>query len=326
MGDYLSNYFGKYFGEYAFQFSLALVVLTVAIAALIVSRRRYVSSAEFKRGIEALRFEFRRSIEETRATSGRKAAAVRENLLSVIKPIDSNLADSAARLAKLEEHADAVETFMAGPQKQALEENEQIAARLTKLEQRLKAVTNELSLIEQTIDSAAVRDQDRNNSLEAVNSRLMSTQKQVDELFPRLELGEKARTDLGTLIGLFVKQLKRVNISSAETALRVADLQGLRSKVAGLEERLTSSLVREGRRSVENSTRDINDVVGDATPKMEDGVGSSETSDGSENAGVVEASTRSAEEPSDEPSLEGEGLSDRGARRETGAVKELHQA
>ena len=85
-------------------------------------------------------------------------------------------------------------------------------------------------MIEQTIDAATVRDQERNNSIEVINSRLMNTQKQVDELFPRLELGEKARADLGTLISLFVKQLKGVNINSAETAVRVAELESLDQK------------------------------------------------------------------------------------------------
>jgi hypothetical protein len=317
---------GDYLGEYTFQFGLALIVLTAAIAALIVSRRSYVRSADFKRGIEALRFEFKRSIDETRATTTRKATTIRENLLSIIKPMDSTLTDLSARLARLEEHADAVDTFMAGPQKQALEESEQIVARLTKLEQRLKAVANELSLIEQTIDGATARDQDRNNSIEAINSRLMTTQKQVDELFPRLELGENARTDLGTLISLFVKQLKRVNLNSAETALRVADLESLRSKVAGLEERLTSVVGHKDYRSTGSSTSDISDVVGDATPKTGASAGSFETNNGSENTSIVGGSPRSTEEASNEPSLEGGGLADHGSRGENGVSNELHQA
>ena len=322
LGDFLVNYVGNHLGEYAVPFGLALVVLTGAFAALIVSRRRYVRSADLKRAIEALRLDFRRSIEETRATAGRKTTAVRENLFSVIKPIDSTLADLAARLARLEEHADAVDTFMTGPQRQALEANEQIAARLTKLEQRLKAVTDELSLVEQTIDGATVRDRDRNDSIEAMNSRLINTQKQVDELFPRLELGERARIDLGTLIGLFVKQLKRVNLNSAETALRVADLESLRSKVTGLEERLTSALLGKDYGSTGDFAGDINDVVTHTTPKTGDGAGSFEASNGSGNDGVAEESPTSTEEASNEPNLKGERVS--GSRPETGVTNELH--
>ena len=129
------------------------------------------------------------------------------------------------RLAQLEERADSVEAFMAGPQKNVLQENEQIAARLRKLEQKLTALTDQISLIEQTIDGVNLRDQERNNSVEV---RLTSTEKQMDDLFPRFELGEKARADLGGLIGLFVKQLKRVNRTSTETAVRVAELESLR--------------------------------------------------------------------------------------------------
>jgi hypothetical protein len=73
-----------------------------------------------------------------------------------------------------------------------------------------------------------------------LNCRLIDAQRQADGLFSRLELGEKARDDLGSLISLFVKQLKRVNINSAEIALRVADLEALWSKVSGLEGRLGS--------------------------------------------------------------------------------------
>jgi hypothetical protein len=68
-----------------------------------------------------------------------------------------------------------------------------------------------------------------------------------------LELGEKARTDLGTLVSLFIKQLKRVNINSAETAVRVAELESLRSKVAGLEERLNAVLDQGKSRLKEDS-------------------------------------------------------------------------
>src|SRR5262249_40618334 len=151
---------------------------------------------------------------------------------------DSSMADLNVRLARLEDRADAIEAFMAGPQKQILKQNEQIDARLGKFEQRLTALTDQLSVIEQTTEGVDLRDHERNKSIEGINDRLVNTQKQVDELFPRLELGEKARTDLGTLIALFVKQLKRVNINSAETAVRVAELERLRTQVTVLEQRL----------------------------------------------------------------------------------------
>ena len=296
--------------EHVFQFVLAFIVLTAASAAWIISRRSHVKSADFKRGIEALRLEFRRSIDEARTATTRRTTANRENLLSVIRPIDLAVTDLNLRLARLEEDADAVAIFMAGPQKQALEEKQQADARLRKLEQSLKALTDQLSLIEQTIDDVTVREQESNNSIETINSHLMNTQRRVDELFPRLELGEKARADLGTLISLFVKQLKRVDINSAETVLRVADLDSLRSKVTGLEERLSSILDRENYRSTGNSTRNINDIISDATPKVGDEVGSIETNNGSENASILERPPTSTEDAPHEPSIQGRSRSD----------------
>src|SRR5262249_18635543 len=139
--------------------------------------------------------------------------------------------------------------------KQLSEERDRIAARLTSVEQQLTALIDQFSLIEQTIDGANRRDQE-------INSRLITTQSQVNELIQRLEFGEKARADLGSLVSLFIKQLKRVNINSAETAVRVAELESLRSKVAGLEERLNSLLEREKSRLKE-------DLI--FTPKADDG-------------------------------------------------------
>ena len=281
MGEY-GEYVARYLGDYAFQFSLALLAIALATAAWVVSRRRYVKPVDFKRGIDALRFEFRRSIDEVRAATARKATGVSDGLLSISKQMDSSMTDLNVRLARLEEYADTVEAFIAGPQKQVLKQNEEIDARLRKLEQRLTALTNELSLVEQTIDGEGRRDNGRNKSIEDINHRLVNTQKQVDELFPRLELGEKARADLGALFGLFVRQLKRVNINSAETALRVAELERLRTKVTGLEQRLSPTVDLDNG-SVENN----NDFIGDATPKPGSG-DINETNDAAESASTSE--------------------------------------
>src|SRR5262249_56728144 len=51
--------------------------------------------------------------------------------------------------------------------------------------------------------------------------------------------------------GLFVRQLKRVNLKSPETAVRVADLEGFRSKVSGTG----------------NSIGNSNGLISDTTPK-----------------------------------------------------------
>ena len=149
MGGF-GGYAAQYMGDYGLQFGIAVIALTAVIAAWIMSRRRYVKSAEFKRAIEALRLEFKRSIEETRAATTRKATAASANLLSAIKPIDRGVADLNMRLARVEEHAGTLEAIVAGPQKQLSEEY----ARLTSLEQRLTALTDQFSLIGQTIDGA----------------------------------------------------------------------------------------------------------------------------------------------------------------------------
>ena len=287
--------------QYAVEIGLALLALITTIAAWTVSRRRYVKAADFKRGIEALRLEFRRSLDDTRTATTKRATTIGDNFLSVIKPIDVAVTDLNLRLGKLEEHADAVSSFMAGPQRQALEDNGRIDARLTRVEQKLKTLIEQLSLLRQTIDEASIRDQEKGHSLDSLNSRLMDTQRQADGLFSRLELGEKARADLGTLVSLFIKQLKRVNVNSAETALRVADLEGLRSKVSGLEERLGPSADRDNCRSTGDLVE--NNFIRDATPKADDTVDLAETNNGGENTSTFEQSMPPSEEARDEPNV-----------------------
>jgi len=292
---------GRTLDQYAVEIGLALLVLITVTAALTISRRRYVKAADLKRGIEALRLEFRRSLDDTRTITTKRATTIGDNLLSVIKPIDVAVTDLNLRLGKLEEHADAVSSFMTGPQRQVLEENERIDARLTKVEQKLKPLIEQISSLRQTIDEASIRDQERGRSIDFLNSRLMDTQRQADGLSSRLELGEKARADLGTLVGLFIKQLKRVNVNSAETALRVADLEGLRSKVIGIEERLSSAVDRDNY----SSTGDLagNNFIRDAGPKVDGAVDLAETNNGGENTSTIEQSMPSNEEARDEPNV-----------------------
>jgi hypothetical protein len=98
---------------------------------------------------------------------------------------------------------------------------------------------------------------------------------------------------------LFVK-LKRVNMYSTETAVRVAELENLRSKVSGLEERLSATLDRENHRSAENSTTNAHADVGDAAPRTGDGAGAIEPNNES-----PEEQPTSTEEAAKEPSLNG---------------------
>jgi predicted nucleic acid-binding Zn-ribbon protein len=285
--------------DYALQFGLAVVVLTVASAAVIMSRRNYIKSADFERNIEALRLEFRRSIDATHAATIKSARTISENVVSVIQPIDSNVTDLTVRLAKLEQHADATATLLARIQKQ-LDENERIAGQL---EQNLKELTNELSFFKQTIE------QDINYSRESINSRVINTQRQVDQLLPRLVLGEKARKDLGSLINLFVKRLKKVNANTTETALRLGGLESyFRSKLGQLEERHGSILERD-----DCSTSKTEDhLVEDTTAKAADRAVPIEANTDTENAEVFERAATPVEESSNEASGQGESRSDNG--------------
>lgn len=284
---------GQFIRDYVFQVGVALIALTGVVAVWIkFRRRRYVKSVEFKRGVEALRLELRRSVDETRAAAARKAATVGDKLLSVIKPIDANVAELHVRLARLEEFANSVEAFMAGPQKN-VQDNEQIAVRLRTLEQKLTALTDQVSLIERAIDGLNRKGQEKNNAIEV---RLTSAEKQMGEFVPRLELGEKARADLGGLISLFVKQLKRVNTTSTEAAVRVAKLESLHSKVERLEQRLRSPVNNESHPPAENLTADCHADIGPTSPNPADEAGIIETNNAS-----VEDKPTSTEEPPNEP-------------------------
>jgi chromosome segregation ATPase len=359
--------------DYALRFGLALLVVIVACAAIIISRRNYAKSADSEHSIEAFRVELQRSIDAAQAAT---IKTIRDNIFSVIKTINSTVRDLSVRLARLEErvnetathiagtqnldvrlagleqHVDATATYgenldarlarleertdetathiattqsldvrlarleeradetatqIAGTQKQSLEENERIAARLAGLEQNLTALSDQLSLIKQTIDGATVREQDIKNSIEAIDSRIMNTQTRVDELFPRLALGEKALTDLGTLISLFVKRLKRVNANSTEIVQRLGDLEShFRLKFRQLEEPHSSILERKDGPSTSN----IEDLIEAATPKAADGAIPTEANTGGENSEGFERATTPGQQSSKKAIVEEEGRSD----------------
>jgi len=181
-----------------------------------------------------------------------------------------------ARLAKLKEHTGAATTQIAATQKQALEENERIAAQLVGFkrdltalndqQQNLTALSDQLSSIKQTIDETSAREQDIKNSIEAINSRVSEAQVRAEELSPRLLLEEKARKDLGTLINLFVKRLKKVNANATELALRLSDLEcRFRLKGTQLEERPILERT-ESPSTIEHLVKDAPPNAGGAAP------------------------------------------------------------
>jgi chromosome segregation ATPase len=195
--------------------------------------------------------------------------------------------NSDARLARLEASADETAIHIDGTKKQSVEQNEQIAVRLEGFEQNLVALNNQLSAIKQAIDGTTIREQD-------VNFRVISTQKRLDELFPRLVFGEKALNDLGTLISLFVRRLKKLNASSTETAPRPGEPESrVRSKARQHEEHHSSLLERNNGSSTSN-TDDHDDA---AISRTADRAVSIEAETDGENTGLSpgEVSSKEAE-------------------------------
>ncbi len=118
------------------------------------------------------------------------------------------------------------------------------------------------------------------------------------------KLEKKARADLGGLISLFVKQLKRVDMTSAEAAVRLAKLESLPSKIVGLEQRLSSPGDHASHRPTENFTNHHVEI-GHTAQNPGDDAGLIETNDGS-----AESRPTLIEEPAndtgvDMPSLSG---------------------
>jgi uncharacterized protein (DUF3084 family) len=114
--------------DFALRLGLALVVVTVACAAIIISRRNYARSADSERNLGAFRLEFQRSIDAAQAAT---IKTIRENIFSVIKTINSTVKDFSVRLARLEERADETATHFAGAQN--------LEVHLARLEQHLDA-------------------------------------------------------------------------------------------------------------------------------------------------------------------------------------------
>jgi hypothetical protein len=104
--------------DYALQFGLALVVLTVGSAAVIMSRRNYIKSADFERSIDALRLEFRRSIDAAQAATIKSAETISKNgekarkdsgilidlFVKRLKKVNASTTETALRLGDLESY------------------------------------------------------------------------------------------------------------------------------------------------------------------------------------------------------------------------------
>jgi chromosome segregation ATPase len=167
------------------RFGLAFVVVIVACAAVILSRRNYAKSANLERNIDAFRLEFRRSIDAAQAGTIKSIAkTIHDNIFSVIKPIDLTVRDLDARLAQLEQqHADATAAHMAGTQI--------LDVRLTRLEERadtpaIQDFDLRLARLEEYTDPTAIQNLDGRltrlaEHADASTTEIAATQKQTLE-------------------------------------------------------------------------------------------------------------------------------------------------
>ena len=124
------------------------------------------------------------------------------------------------------------------------------------LNQRLVALTDQLSLLERVIHGVKVRDDSNDNAAVTINARLADVQRQIDGLIPRLEFGEKERADLSNLHNSLAELLQKQAASSDQITEQITDLeQRFWAKVAEFEGRLSSIRVLEH----PGATADINE-------------------------------------------------------------------
>ena len=263
--------------DFALRFGLALVVVIVACAAVIISRRNYAKAANLERSIEAFRLEFRRSIDAAQAATIKSIArTIHDNIFSVIKPIDSTVRDLDARLASLEQqHADATATHVAGTQildvrLARLEEHadaraiQNLDVRLARLEEHTDATVIQnldvrLAKLEEHDDASAIQNLDvriakleeHTNAAAATATQIAATQKQS------LEENERIAAQL-------------VGFKRDLTALsdQQQSLTALSDQLSLIKQTIDGATVRE--QDIKNSIEAINSRVLDAQTRADE--------------------------------------------------------
>ena len=234
--------------DFAPRFVLALIVVAVAIAAIIISRRNYAKAAIVERTIDAFRLEFQHAIDAAQAATIKGVAkTIRDSISSIIRPIDSTMRELDARLARLEQQADAAairnlearfaglekhteatSSQIAGTQKQALEENERIAARLIALEQKFTALNEQLSSIRQTAEAATLSHQENLASLS-------------DQQQNMTELGEQLSSIKKSVEGAALREQDHV----ASLGDQQQNLTALSEQLSSIKQRIDDATARE---------------------------------------------------------------------------------
>ncbi len=180
--------------DFALRFGLALFVVSVACAAIIISRRNYAKSADSERSLGAFRLEFQRSIDAAQAAT---IKTIRDNIFSVIKTINSTIKDLNGRLARLEERADETATHFAGAQN--------LEVHLARLEQHLDATATytenidaRLARLEERADETATQIAGTQN----LDVRLARLEERADEAATHMAGNRKQSLEQTEQIGL----------------------------------------------------------------------------------------------------------------------------
>jgi predicted nucleic acid-binding Zn-ribbon protein len=230
--------------QYELLIGLALVVLTAALVAAIIFRKRglaprrsthsdyYVTYSDFDRALGTLRREFERSFDNAQ-TAATNASTTGDKIIAAIKPIASALQDLNTRLANLERRTNYLSEMPSEPAGDNLY--------LESFERRLAEVADRISSLEQIIDEVRQQEGDRNSLIEAIDSGLTVIQSKIDSFGPRLDHGENRQGDLSNLTSSLVNSLTSLKGSSEETVRRIADLERrFVAKAEELKSRLSS--------------------------------------------------------------------------------------
>ncbi len=219
----------------------------------------------------------------------------------------TTLRDEEQNLTALRDQLSSIQQTIDGA---AAHEQENLAARRDQ-EQNLTALRDQLSSIKKTMDDTTIRERDIKNSIEAIDSRVLTAQTRVDELLPRLVLGDKARQDLATLMGWFVNRLKKLNADFTETGLRISDLESrFHAKAKQLEEPHSSILERTDSLPTSNGGDPVKETAKACDEAVAIEANAMPVKAGGENAAVFESTP--GKDSSVATSVEGEGHPDNG--------------
>jgi chromosome segregation ATPase len=257
--------------DFALRLSLALVVVIVACAAIIISRRNYAKSADTERSIGAFRLEFQRSIDAAQAAT---IKTIRDNIFSVIKTINSTVKDLSGRLASLEEHADETATHLAGAQN--------LEVRLARLEQHLDATATytenldaRLARLEERADETATQIAGTEN----LDTRLARLEERADETATQIagsenldvrlaRLEERADETATHLAGTQKQSLEQTERIAAQLAGLEQNLMELSDRLSLIKQTIDGATLRE--QDTHNSIEAISSRVINTQQRIEE--------------------------------------------------------